>query len=77
MKFVNFLNLELNCWLKPKKVIKSKTTMYLWSSNIKKIVDILQIISHGNSAYLRYLSSSLNFKFRKLKTKLNNKGAQP
>ena len=60
MKFVNFLNLELNCWLKPKKVIKSKMTMYLWSSVIREIVDKLMIISQGNSTSLRYLSSKFN-----------------
>ena len=47
IKFVNFLNLELNFLLKPKKEKKSNMTIYLWNSFIKEIVDMLRIRSQG------------------------------
>ncbi len=58
MKFVNYLNLKLNCLLKPKKVTNSKITMYLWNSVIKEIVAIINIISQGKAVKLSIFTSS-------------------
>ncbi len=49
--------------------------MYLWSSDINKIVDILINMSYGNSTSLKYSSSNSNPNLRKLETKFNNKGS--
>ena len=64
MKFVNYLNLKLNCLLKPKKVTNSKITMYLWNSVIKEIVAIINKIYQGKAVKLRYFTSSNFYDFR-------------
>ena len=58
IQFVNLLNLKQNYWLKPKKVRRSKTTMYLWNSFINLIIDMQRIVSQGKPINARY--SSLN-----------------
>jgi hypothetical protein len=47
IKLINFLNLEINTLLKPKKVTRSKMTIYLWISLIKEIIEMLSIINQG------------------------------
>ena len=58
IKFVNFLNLEINRFLKPRKSRNSKMTIYLWNSFIKEIIEMFRIKSQGKHVRSRYLTSN-------------------